>query len=170
MDEIFLAVLNRLAELDGISMIDEYHGQLEDYGDDGYPLTYPAILIRDPEAQYDDARRNYQTGTVSITVSLVIDCYHDTHYGSTQEQYVKEHMEKFREVQECLHGFRPQLDHTYTFTPNCETGKLIRQSARVYSVTGGINVYETTFQCKVKEYIDADYEGVMSTGMIADKE
>lgn len=164
MSELFLAVMRRLHTIDGISMIDEEHGQLTSY-EDGYPLTYPAILIGTPEIYYDDATRNYQSGTATLQVSLVIDCYHDTHYGSTQEEFVKEHMDLFRTVQETLHGFAPNLDHEDGEAVKSVCGKLCRQSARVYSVTGGINVYETVFQCKVKDFISADYDGTMSIGM-----
>lgn len=168
MDELYLAVMRRLANLDGISMIDEDHGQLETY-EDGYPLTYPAILIGTPEIYYDDATRTSQTGTVSLQVKLVIDCYHDTHYGSSQEDFVKTHMQRFREVQETLHGFAPNLSHEEGEEVRSECGRLCRQSARVYSLAGGINVYETIFQCKVKDFIRADYDGSMSVGMRSDK-
>ena len=150
--------MQRLATLEGISLIDENKGQLASY-DDGYPLTFPAILIDSPVTEWDDATREQQSGTVTLTVALVIDCYHDTHYGSTQEDMVKEHLALFRQLHEKLQGWKSG--------ENC--GRLCRQSTRMYSDGHGIRVYEHTYQYKVVEPFCMEYDGQMSVRMRNDK-
>lgn len=158
MNELFLAVMQRLAELQGISMIDENKGQLTNY-EDGYPITFPSILIDAPIVEWDDATRTCQTGVATLTVALVIDCYHDSHYGSTQEDEVAAHMSLLSDLTSLLQGWQP--------ADSC--GRLCRQQTRMYSDEHGIRVYETTFQCKVKETFDMQYDGKMSVGMKPDK-
>lgn len=158
MDDLFLAVMQRLSTLDGISVIDENKGQLTSY-DDGYPITFPAILIDLPVTEWGDATREQQTGVTTLVVSLVIDCYHDTHYGSTQEEDVREHLNLFKSMHELLQGFKP--------SDNC--GRLCRQSTRMYADGHQIRVYEHTYQCKVTETFSMPYDGRMSVGMKADK-
>lgn len=168
MEELYLAIMGKLSEIDNIAMIDEDKGQLDSYND-GYPLTYPAILVSTPEVYYNDAVRSYQTGVVTVQVRLILDTYDDTHYGSTQENSVKDRMSLFRSVQKSLHGFAPNLEHEDGEVINIYCGRLCRQSARVYSISGGINVYETTFQCSVKDLMPVDYYGTMSVGIRPDK-
>lgn len=158
MEELFLSVMERLSTLSGISHIDENKGQLDSYND-GYPITFPAILVDLPSVEWDDARRDYQTGTVTLSVALVIDCYHDTHYGSTQEEDVKDHLSLFKSMHELLQGFQPDT--------NC--GRLCRQSTRMYTAEHGIRIYEHTYQCKVNESFTLQYDGMMSAGMLQDK-
>lgn len=158
MEELFINVMERLSCLTDISLIDENKGQLTNY-QDGYPITFPAILIDMPEVEWDNATRTGQDGVVTLSVSLVIDCYHDTHYGSSQTEQVEEHMQLLSSATSLLQGWSPTNDG----------GKLCRQSSRMYSDEHGIRVYETTYQCKVKESFEMSYEGKLSVNMKADK-
>ncbi|MCQ2195311.1 MAG: hypothetical protein MJZ28_10235 [Paludibacteraceae bacterium] len=139
MEEIFIDILNRLATIEGISYIDEDWGQLETMGD-SYPITFPAILIDAPSVTWSNCARNNQTGTLTISVRLIIDCYHDTHYGSTQTDEVAEHIKRYNEVHRCLQGF----------TPGRACG-LVRTNSQFYTASHGIKVYESTYTCEIKD-------------------
>ena len=126
-----------------LSTIDEDYGQLEmidQEGRDTYPLTYPAVLIDAPDTQWSSIAGLSQKGDATIRARLIIDCYDDTHYGSTTTDRIEERAALRRKVHKLLQGYRVDEEST-----------LIRTSSRFYTWNHGIKVYEQTYTCVVTE-------------------
>ena len=143
--EILLQDLINLfgAEMPELSTIDEDYGQLEmidQEGRDTYSLTYPAVLIDAPDTQWSNIAGLSQKGDATIRARLIIDCYDDTHYGSTTTDRIEERAELRRKVHKLLQGYRVDEEST-----------LIRTSSRFYTWNHGIKVYEQTYTCVVTE-------------------
>ncbi len=131
------------AEMPELSTIDEDYGQLEmidQEGRDTYSLTYPAVLIDAPDTQWSNIAGLSQKGDATIRARLIIDCYDDTHYGSTTTDRIEERAELRRKVHKLLQGYRVDEEST-----------LIRTSSRFYTWNHGIKVYEQTYTCVVTE-------------------
>jgi hypothetical protein len=131
------------AEMPELSTIDEDYGQLEmidQEGRDTYPLTYPAVLIDAPDTQWSNIAGLSQKGDATIRARLIIDCYDDTHYGSTTTDRIEERAALRRKVHKLLQGYRVDEEST-----------LIRTSSRFYTWNHGIKVYEQTYTCVVTE-------------------
>lgn len=141
MEELFLDILTQLGTMEGISLVDEDYGQLET-SEDTYPVTFPAILIETPHVEWTDMGQLSQLGRVSLRVRLVIDCYHDTHYGSTQEEEVASHIRLYNQMHRTLQGFRPST-----------ASGLDRETSRFYTIAHGIKCYESVYSCEVKDVI-----------------
>jgi hypothetical protein len=145
MEVIYNSIATRITEkLDHIRTIDEDYGQLEalDNDRDMYPLTFPAILIDIPSTEWSNERGKNQVGTAQVRVKLIIDCYDDTHVGSTPAAKINERAALVDSLYVALQGFRPLGD-----------GELIRTNSRFYSFNHGIKVYETTFSLRTKALI-----------------
>lgn len=96
----------------GISTVDEDTGQLEalaDEGRDGYPLTFPAVLINIDSIDWSNMAEGGQIGQANIRVRLLIDCYDDMHAGSGLEGQKKagERQALVHYLHALLNGFRP---------------------------------------------------------------
>lgn len=131
------------AQMPEHSTIDEDYGQLEmidQEGRDTYPLTYPAVLIDAPDTQWSNIAGLSQKGDATIRARLIIDCYDDTHYGSTTTDRIEERAALRRKVHKLLQGYRVDEEST-----------LIRTSSRFYTWNHGIKVYEQTYTCVVTE-------------------
>lgn len=131
------------AEMPELSTINEDYGQLEmidQEGRDTYPLTYPAVLIDAPDTQWSNIAGLSQKGDATIRARLIIDCYDDTHYGSTTTDRIEERAALRRKVHKLLQGYRVDEEST-----------LIRTSSRFYTWNHGIKVYEQTYTCVVTE-------------------
>lgn len=126
-----------------LSTIDEDYGQLEMINQenrDTYPLTYPAMLIDAPDVTWSNIEGLSQKGTATIRARLIIDCYDDTHHGSTTTDRIEERAALRRKVHKLLQGYRVNEEST-----------LIRTSSRFYTWNHGIKVYEQTYTCVVTE-------------------
>ena len=137
-----------------LSTIDEDYGQLEminQEGRDTYPLTYPAMLIDAPDTQWSNIAGLSQKGDATIRARLIIDCYDDTHYGSTTTDLIAERAALRAKVHKLLQGYRVDEEST-----------LIRTSSRFYTWDHGIKVYEQTYTCVVTEMITPDTESVQA--------
>ena len=135
--------LNRV--MPELSTIDEDYGQLESIDnedEDGYPLTYPAVLITSPEIQWSDVAEHNQKGTVTLTVRLILDCYDDTHAGAGGLAAAKERRDLNRKLNLALQGYRPLDD-----------GPLVRISSRHSTYRYGIKVYETTYTMTITDSV-----------------
>ena len=146
-------LLESLIELFGINMpelrtVDEDYGQLEMINQenrDTYPLTYPAVLIDAPDVTWSNIAGLSQKGDATIRVKLIIDCYDDTHHGSTTTDRISERAEMRRKVHKLVQGYRVD-DET----------QLIRTNSRFYTWDHGIKVYEQTYTGTVTELLEPE--------------
>lgn len=145
MDDIILTLMELLkSNIPELTYIDEDYGQLESPDEDGYPLTFPAVLIENPEADWDSIGGRVQNGSIIINIKLAMDCYDDTHYGSGTEDKIKERYALNQKIY--------QLLQSISLVDNMDG--LDRIKSKSYTLAGGIKVYETIFRC--------DYHDVFS--------
>lgn len=140
--EIIKLVSDNMAD---ISLVDEDYGQLEAIDNDNvdmYPITFPAVLIETPEAEWSDTTDFNQKGSCSVRVRLIIDCYDDTHSTSGTLDLVRQRNDMRHRLHTLLQGFRPSGD-----------GALIRTKSRFFTFNHGIKVYEMTYSTTVSEIV-----------------
>ena len=152
MEQLFNDIQKQIAEnFPELSLIDEDYGQLEaiETSEDTYPVTFPCVLISIPEVIWDQLGGQSQRGTASINIRLAIDCYHDTHYGSTTESKAAERKAFATSIHRKLQGF-----HSPTVGGSGGGySELIRKKSSDYSRPHAIKVYETLYQCKVNDIV-----------------
>ena len=137
MKSIKLALLRHIQEnMPDIRTIDEDYGQLE-YPSDQYPVFFPAVLIGTEGTEWatESLAPLFQTGTTTVKLRLALECYDDTHAGSTTEHLVEEREAKAEELFNLVQNWRPFKG----IQPFCRT------KDNEYSLPGGIKVYELTF-------------------------
>ena len=142
-------------EMPELSTIDEDYGQLEmiDQQDrDTYPLTYPALLLDAPDTQWSNIEGLSQKGEATVRARLILDCYDDTHYGSTTTDRIAERAAMREKVHKLLQGYRVD-----------EHSTLIRTTSRFYTFNHGIKVYEQTYTCVVTELLEPETESVQAS-------
>lgn len=137
MDELYLKIMQHIAAaMPQLSLVDEDYGQLETQ-EDTYPVTFPCVLVGNMSGDWKDlGYSGAQEGTVTLTVRLAIDCYDDTHIGSTQEQRIAGRQEQARQLHKALQTRRFVND----------MGPLSRVKSQDYALPHGIKVYEQTYQ------------------------
>lgn len=153
-------LLESLIELFGEEMpelrtVDEDYGQLEminQQNRDTYPLLFPAVLIDAPDIIWSNIEGLSQKGTATIRAKLIIDCYDDTHYGSTTTDLIAERAALRRKVHKLLQGYRIE-----------GVTQLIRSGSRFYTWDHGIKVYEQTYTGVVTELLEPETELVQAT-------
>lgn len=131
-----------------MKVVDEDYGQLEALDQenrDMYPLTFPAVLIEAPSVDWSNIAGLSQKGLATIRVSLVIDCYDDTHYTSGTVEKIAEREKIRRRLHVLLQGHRIGEDSA-----------LIRTSSRFYTFNHGIKVYESTYTLEITEMFEPD--------------
>ena len=131
-----------------MKVVDEDYGQLEALDQenrDMYPLTFPAVLIEAPSVEWSNIGGLSQKGLATVRISLIIDCYDDTHYTSGTVGKIVEREKIRRRLHELLQGHRIGEDSA-----------LIRTSSRFYTFNHGIKVYESTYTLEVTETIEPD--------------
>lgn len=146
-------LLESLISLFGVQMpelctVDEDYGQLEMINQenrDTYPLTFPAVLIDAPDVMWGNIAGLSQKGTATIRVKLIIDCYDDTHYGSTTTDKIAERAAMRAKVHKILQGYRVD-----------DVTELIRTNSRFYTWDHGIKVYEQTYTGIVTEILEPE--------------
>ena len=86
MESVKLALMKRIEEAMPEVRIDEDYGQLESQ-EDQYPVVFPCVLVGMGDTEWLPManRPGIQQGKTSVTLKLAIDCYDDTHVGSTTE-------------------------------------------------------------------------------------
>ena len=85
-----------------------------------------------------------QKGDGSIIVRLAIDCYSDTHIGSTQEEGITERQR-----------FAKRIFKALQCEVLCESvSPLSRIKSRDYTLPGNIKVYEQMYQFDIHEEMD----------------
>ena len=98
MEEIFIAIMERIAaQMPELSLVDEDYGQLETQ-EDTYPVTFPCVLIGNTDSNWTDIGMGAQNSDTFITVRLAVDCYDDTHYSSDTYHKVKERQLMVKEL------------------------------------------------------------------------
>lgn len=131
-----------------LEVVDEDYGQLDmldQENRDTYPLTFPAVLIDAPSAEWSNIGGLNQKGTATVRVRLVIDCYDDTHHHSGTTHLIARREEKRRELHKLLQGHRIGEDSA-----------LIRTNSRFYTANHGIKVYESTYTAAVTELLEPE--------------
>ena len=137
MDELLLSIMQHIdAAMPELSLVDEDYGQLETL-EDTYPVTFPCVLVGNMAGDWKDlGYSGAQEGTVTLTVRLAVDCYDDTHIGSTQEQMITARQEQARRLYRAL--------QMKCFVR--DMGPLSRVKSRDYALPHGIKVYEQIYQ------------------------
>ena len=137
MDELLLLLMQHIKEqMPGLSLVDEDYGQLETQ-EDTYPVTFPCVLVGNMSGDWKDlGYSGAQEGTVTLTVRLAVDCYDDTHIGSTKEQMITARQEQARQLYKAL-----QMKCFVN-----DMGPLSRVKSQDYALPHGIKVYEQTYQ------------------------
>lgn len=156
MEKLLQDLINRFGqEMPELTTIDEDYGQLEmiDQQDrDTYPLTYPALLLDAPDTQWSNIEGLSQKGEATVRARLILDCYDDTHYGSTTTDRIAERAAMREKVHKLLQGYRVD-----------EHSTLIRTTSRFYTFNHGIKVYEQTYTCVVTELLEPETESVLAS-------
>lgn len=151
-------LFNQIQKLicDGLSWLngnaDEDYGQLDmlykdDEDSDTYPLTFPLVLIDIPETNWTTlggAFGRVQTGITNISVKLVLDCYHDTHYTSGTADKAEVRAGLVKELHDLLQS------HMLTGT----SSPLDRKISRSQTLVHGIKVYELVYECKTIDKVN----------------
>ena len=84
-----------------------------------------------------------QQGKTSVTLKLAIDCYDDTHVGSTTEDKIAEREQMAGRLFRAAQGMRLSQKMT----------ELDRRRSTEYTLGDGIKVYEVTFEYLVREIV-----------------
>lgn len=145
MEELLLKMLRHIKEeIPELSYVDEDTGQLET-NEDTYPVTFPCVLVGNTEIGWKDlSYSGAQKGDGSIVVRLAIDCYDDTHIGSTQEDCIIERQQ-----------FAKRIFRALQCEQLCEgVSPLSRIKSRDYTLPGNIKVYEQMYQFDIHEEMD----------------
>ena len=145
MEELLLKMLRHIKEeIPELSYVDEDTGQLET-NEDTYPVTFPCVLVGNTDIAWSDlGRSGAQKGDGSIVVRLAIDCYSDTHIGSTQEEGITERQR-----------FAKRIFKALQCEVLCESvSPLSRIKSRDYTLPGNIKVYEQMYQFDIHEEMD----------------
>lgn len=145
MEELLLKMLRHIKEeIPELSYVDEDTGQLET-NEDTYPVTFPCVLVGNAEIDWKDlGYSGAQKGDGSVVVRLAIDCYDDTHIGSTQEDSIIERQQ-----------FAKRIFRALQCEELCKgVSPLSRTKSRDYTLPGNIKVYEQMYQFDIHEDID----------------
>lgn len=145
MEELLLKILCHIKEeIPELSYVDEDTGQLET-SEDTYPVTFPCVLVGNADITWKDlGYSGAQKGDGSIIVRLAIDCYTDTHIGSTQESSITERQR-----------FAKRIFNALQCEELCQAvGPLSRIKSRDYTLPGNIKVYEQMYQFDIHEDMD----------------
>lgn len=159
MEKLLESLINLFGqEMPELSTIDEDYGQLEMINQenrDTYPLTFPALLIDAADVSWSNIAGLSQKGEATVRARLIIDCYDDTHYGSTTTDRISERAALRAKVHKLLQGYRIE-----------GVTQLIRTNSRFYTWDHGIKVYEQTYTGVVTELLEPETEPARATPKI----
>lgn len=151
MEKLLESLINLFGQqMPELSTIDEDYGQLEMINQenrDTYPLTFPALLIDAADVSWSNIAGLSQKGEATVRARLIIDCYDDTHYGSTTTDRISERAAMRAKVHKLLQGYRVD-----------DEAQLIRTNSRFYTWDHGIKVYEQTYTGVVTERLEPETE------------
>lgn len=141
MEQLFYSIQQHIAtNMSVLSTIDEDYGQLQT-DEDTYPVTFPCVLINAEQTDWESLSGGVQRGKCTVVITLGIDCYDDTRYGSGTEEKAVERQQMASELNKLLHCKRFEGS----------AGPLVRKKSRNYSLPGGIKVYEMRYEVTVTE-------------------
>lgn len=146
MEDILADLVNLIGRSMELGTVDEDYGQLEmldQEGRDSYPLVFPAVLVDAPDASWSNLAGRSQTGTVTVRVRLLADCYDDTHRGSGTTDLIARRDAARRRLHALLQG------HSI-----CGSSPMSRTASRFYTANHGIKVYESTYMLQVREFLE----------------
>lgn len=157
-EQLLLEIQDRLkARVPALQTVDEDYGQMakmfsDAQDDDIYPVISPAVLLNLENVSWNNLAAPAQQGTVQISVTLLIDCYDDTHTGQDdQRRRIEERMALAAQVHWALQGFKPT-----------NTTKLMRRSTRFYHLPHLWKAYETIYSCVTTD-LEPEDESLQST-------
>lgn len=151
MEHILLPLINHIAQnLPELSLVDEDYGQLETQ-EDTYPVTFPCVLVGNTVSEWTTTHSLSQRSETTFSVRLAIDCYDDTHYGSTTTDKIQERQALSKKLITLLHGWRATVPATVPCGSPQGSPQLIRKKSQYYPLPGGIKVYETSFSVRLSE-------------------
>lgn len=141
MEQLFYSIQQHVAAgMPALATIDEDYGQLCTE-EDTYPVLFPCALINAEQTDWESLSGGAQRGKCTVVITLGIDCYDDTHYGSGTEEKALERQRMATELNKLLHCKRLEG----------AAGPLVRKMSRNYSLPGGIKVYEMRYEVMVAE-------------------
>lgn len=141
MEQLFYSIQQHIAaNMPVFSTIDEDYGQLQT-DEDTYPVIFPCVLINAEQTDWESLSGGVQRGKCTVVISMGIDCYDDTRYGSGTEEKAVERQRMAAELNKLLHCKRLEGG----------AGPLVRKKSRDYSLPGGIKVYEMRYEVVVTE-------------------
>ena len=136
MEELFNDIQQHIAtSMPELSLVDENYGQLQTE-EDTYPVTFPCVLIDAPVVEWENLNNRSQRGRCTLTVTLAVDCYDDTHFGSGTEEKASQRQRLANRLNGLLHLQRPKG----------ATGPMNRKKSRNYNLPGGIKAYEFVYE------------------------
>ena len=141
-------IIEYLADAFGpqLSYIDEDYGQLEALDSeqtDTYPITFPAVLVNTEGVEWSNTAELGQTGTASIRIRLVLDCYDDTHATAPMAKEKAAERQQFVHRLHCaLQGFRPD-----------DVGPMMRHRSASFTWRHGLKVYDLFYSYTTTEII-----------------
>ena len=146
MESFLYQIINHVKEgMPDLSLVDENYGQLENINQpdtDMYPVTFPAVLIDLQEASWSNIEGRSQKGIIRLNVQLLIDCYDDTHYGSSTMEAIRQRAAMVEQLHRLLQGYRPKDD-----------GVMMRETSKFYTFNHGIKVYEMVYSVVATDLI-----------------
>lgn len=141
MEQLFYSIQQHIAaNMPTLSTIDEDYGQLQT-DEDTYPVIFPCVLINAEQTDWESLSGGVQRGKCTVVITLGIDCYDDTRYGSGTEGKAVVRQQMASELNRLLHCRRLEG----------AAGPLVRKKSRNYSLPGGIKVYEMRYEVTVTE-------------------
>lgn len=148
-EELLIALIDIIAsEMPEIQTTDEDYGQLEALlsgeKEDNYPLLFPAVLVHAPMTDWSNLSAGNQKGQTTVNVRLMIDCYDDTHYGSTTTDKIRDRSDMVK-----------KLHHILQNKSLPESTPLIRTQSKSVNMGGGIKVFELTYTCVMTDIMPA---------------
>lgn len=146
MEYLLCPLIERIArEMPELYYVDEDYGQLEGLSDlnrEDYPISFPAVFLDAPKADWSNCSDGLQLGTAEVRVRLALDCYDDTHAGSGMTDKIRDRDAMRQRLNRLLHGY------------NIEGyGALMRTKTHFYTLEHGIKVYEAVYTIGVHESV-----------------
>jgi hypothetical protein len=138
MEELFLLLLNRLAEVTELKTKDMDWGQLDELAE-SYPVLFPCALVDVPDINWNDTGTPMQQGDAKIRIKLGIEITVDSHIGSGTTAEAVAKLAPIKLVNNKLHRWKPGA-----------SSKLTRTGTRIYNLMG-IKVVEMEYSVEVVE-------------------
>jgi len=155
MDEIFLALLQKIAdEVQELREVDMDWGQLETQ-EETYPIDFPCCLIDISNVAWEQTGVPFQTGLATVKLKIAVNMLDDTHFSGGKFQNAVNRLAVVKSVHNTVNLFR---DEGFS--------KLVRSNTRRYNMPGGIKVTELEYETAISEISNS---GVVGSGVWNDQ-